>query len=88
MFCYKNFLKSLEIYYVENGLDPSITYIVEAMNTLLQERDNQSENCIRVEMFQKTQKVDIYVTNERSSLAFFSTDLGHILEVVMAMNLV
>ena len=41
------------------------------MNTLIQERHNHSENCI-------TQKVEIYLANEGSGLAFFSTDLGHI----------
>ena len=47
------------------------------MNTLLQERHNHNENCIKVKGSRKTQKVEIYLANEGSGLAFFSTDLGH-----------
>ena len=63
---------------LEPGLYPSITDIVEAMNILIQERHNHSENCIKVKLSRKTQKVEIYLANEASGLAFFSTDLGHI----------
>ena len=48
------------------------------MNTLIQDRHNHSENCITVKVSRRTQKVEIYLSNERSSLAFFSTDLVHI----------
>ena len=50
------------------------------MNTLIQERHNHSENCITVKVSRRAldQKVEIYLANEGSSLAFFSTDLGHI----------
>ena len=48
------------------------------MNTLIQERHNHSENCITVKVSRRTQKVEIYLANEGSGLAFFSTDLGHI----------
>ena len=57
---------------------PFITDIVEAMNILIQERHNHSENCIKVKVSRRTQKVEIYLANEASGLAFFSTDLGHI----------
>ena len=56
---------------------PSITDIVKTMNTLIQERHNHSEICIAVEVSRRTQKVEIYLANEGSSIAFFSTDLGH-----------
>ena len=69
--------QSSEFYYLEPGLYPSITDIVEAMNILIQERHNHSENCIKVELSGKTQKVEIYLANEGSGLAFFNTDLGH-----------
>ena len=78
---FETFLKlsrSSEFYYLEPGLHPSITDFVEAMNILIQERHNHSENCIKVEMSRRTQKVEFYLANERSGLAFFSTDLGHI----------
>ena len=48
------------------------------MNSLTQERHNHSENCITVKVSRRTQKVEIYLANERSGLALFSTDLGHI----------
>ena len=70
--------KSSELYYLELGLLPSITDIVETMNVLIQERHNQSENCIKVKVSRGTQKVEIYLANEASGLAFCSTDLGHI----------
>ena len=69
--------KSSEFYYLEPGLYPSITDIVEPMNILIQERHNHSENCIKVKVSRRTQKVKIYLANEASGLAFFSTDLGH-----------
>ena len=56
----------------------SITDIVEAMNILVQERHNHSENCIKVKVSRRTEKVEIYLASERSGLAFFNTDLGHI----------
>ena len=40
--------KSSEFYYLEPGLNPSITDIVEAMKTLIQQRHNHSELCITV----------------------------------------
>ena len=48
------------------------------MNTLIPERPNHSENSITVKVSRRTQKVEIYLANEGSGLAFFSTDLGHI----------
>ena len=78
MFFDKKLSKSSEFYYLEPGLHPSITDIVEAMNILIQERHNHSENCIKVKVCRKTQKLDICLANEASGLAFFGTDLGHI----------
>ena len=74
------FSKSSEFYYLEPGFYPSITDFVEAMNTLIQERHNHNENCIPVKVSRKAQKVDIYLGNEESVLAFLSTDLGHTFE--------
>ena len=48
------------------------------MNTLIQERHNHSEICIRVKVSRRTKKVEIYLANEGSGLAFLSEDLGHI----------
>ena len=77
MFFDKKFSKSTEFYYLESGLYPSITDIVEAMNILIQERHNHGENYIKVKVSRRTQKVQIYLSNEGSGFAFFSTDLGH-----------
>ena len=70
--------KSSEFFYLEPGLYPSITDIVEAMNILIQERHNLSENRIKVKVSRRRQKIETYLANEASGLAFYSTDLGHI----------
>ena len=77
MFFDKKLSNSSEFYYLEPGLYFSIRDIVEAMNILIQERHNHSENCIKVKVSRKTKKVEIYLANEASGLAFFSTDQGH-----------
>ena len=57
MFFDKKLSKSSDIYYLEPGLYPSITDIVEAMNTLIQERHNHSENCITVKLSRRSKKL-------------------------------
>ena len=76
LFFDKKLSKLSEFYYLEPGLYPSITDILDAMNTLIQERHNHSENCITVKVPRRTQKIEIYLENEGSGLAFFSSDLG------------
>ena len=49
------------------------------MNILIQKRQFHSENCIKVKVPRKTQKVEIYLAIEGSAFEFFSTDLVHIL---------
>ena len=73
-------LSKLSEFNLESGLYPSIMDNVEAMNSLIQERHNHIENCIAVRVSPRTQKVEIYLANEGSGLAFVSTDLGHISE--------
>ena len=70
--------KSTSTYNLEPGLFTSITDIVEAMNTLIQERNNHNETCITVKVSCRSQKVVIILANDTSGLAFCSTDLGHI----------
>ena len=67
--------KLSEFYYLEPGIYPT-TDIVEAMNTLIQERHNHGENRITVKVSGRTQKVEICLAKEGSGLASFSTDLG------------
>ena len=78
MFSDKKLSRSSDFYYLEPGLYPSNTDILEAMNILIQERHNHCENCVKVKVSRRTQKFEIYFANEASGLAFFSTDLGHI----------
>ena len=68
--------KSTSTYSIEPGLYTSITDIVDAMNTLIQERNNHDETCITVKVSRRTQKVVIMLANGSSGLAFCSTDLG------------
>ena len=70
--------KSTSTYNLEPGLYTSITDIVEAMNTLIHERNNHNENCITVNVSRRTHKVVILLANDTSGLAFCSTELGHI----------
>ena len=69
---------STSTYNLEPGLFTSITDIVEAMNTLIQERNNHNETCITIKVYRRSQKVVIILANDTSGLAFCSTDLGHI----------
>ena len=52
----KNFSKSSELCYLEPGLYLSTTDIVEAINTLNQEKHNHSEGCISVKVSRRTEK--------------------------------
>ena len=70
--------KSTSTYNLEPGLYTSITEIVDARNTLIQERNNHNEICITVKVSRRTQNVVIMLANDTSCLAFCSTDLGHI----------
>ena len=70
--------KTTEAYYLEPGLYSSITDNVEAMNTLIQWRNNHRDTCMTIKVSRVTRKLNMYLANEESSLAIFSTDLGHI----------
>ena len=78
MFYDEKLSKTTKAYYLEPGLYSSITDIVEAMNTIIQERNNHRDTCITIKVSRVTQKVKVYLANEESSLLIFSTDLGHI----------
>ena len=72
--------KSTSTYSIEPGLYNSMTDIVEAMNTLIQERNSHNETCIKIKVSRRTQKIVIMLANDTSGLAFCSTELGHIFE--------
>ena len=82
MFYDEKLSKTTEAYYLEPGLYSSITDIVEPMNTIIQERNNHRDTCITIKVSRVTQKVKVYLAIEESSLAIFSTDLGHIFGAV------
>ena len=70
--------KSTWTHNLEPVLYTSITDIVEAMKTLIQERNNHKEICVTVKVSRRTQKVVIMLANDTSGLAFCSSVLGHI----------
>ena len=74
----KKLSKSTSTYNLEPVLYTSITDTVEAMKTLIQERNNHNETCITIKVSRRTQKVVIMLANDTSGLAFYSTDFGHI----------
>ena len=71
MFFDKKFSKSTEFYFLEPALHPSITNIVETINTLIQERDNHSEICITVKVSRRTQNLKL--TLQRKDLVLHSS---------------
>ena len=73
----KKLSNSTSTYSIDPGLYTSIIDIVEAMNTLIQEKNNHNETCIKVKVSRRTQKNVIMLANDSSGLAFCSTDLGH-----------
>ena len=78
MFFDENFLKSTSTYNLQPGLYTSITDFVEAMNTLVQEKNTHNETCITVKVSRRSQKVVTILANDTSGLAFCGTDLGHV----------
>ena len=78
MFYDEKFSKTTEAYHLEPGLYSSILDIVAVMNTIIQERNSQRDTSITIKVSRAMQNVKVYLANEESSLAIFSTDLGHI----------
>ena len=74
----KKFSNSSEFFLLECGRYPPITYVVEATNTLVEEKHYHNESFITVKVFRRTQNFEKYLAIERPGLPFFSTDLVHI----------
>ena len=83
----EKFSKTTSTYNLQPGLYTSITDIVEAMNTLIQERNNHNETCITVKVSRRSQKVVIIFANDTSGLAFRSTDWVTFLGTMWETNL-
>ena len=76
--CYfEKLSKATEAYNLQPGVYSSVNGIVEAMNTIIPERNNHRDTCITIKVSRLTTKVKVYLANEESSLSFFSPDLGH-----------
>ena len=56
--------KATEAYYLEPGLYSSITDIVGAMNTIIQQWNNHRDTCITIKVSKVTQKVKVHLANE------------------------
>ena len=67
-----------KFYNLESSVYPSSTNAVQAMNSFIQERHNDSEICITVDVYRGTLKIRIHLANEESGPAIFSTDLAPI----------
>ena len=70
--------KTTTAYYLEPELYSSVPDIVKAMNLFIQERNKHNESCIFAEVFRRTQKIELSLISDDSSLVIFSTDLGNI----------
>ena len=70
--------KTKDYYYLEPGLYHSITDIVEAMDSLIQNRNNHNKTCIGVKVDRRTQKIAFSLVIDESSFVISSIDLGHI----------
>ena len=75
-----------KFYYLQPGLYPSITDIVETMNTLIQERHNHSENYITVKLSLRTQKVRFTLQMKDLVLHSLVRIWDTFLEVMLVMN--
>ena len=78
MYFMKNLSKSSKFSYLDSGLYPSITDIVEAIKTTIQETNNYSESSMTVKVYRRKQKLEVYFAKQGSGLAFCSTDLGNV----------
>ena len=87
MFLEKKLSTSSKFYYLEPDFYPSITDIVEAMNTLIQERNNHSENCITVKVSRRTQKNRLTLPMKDLVMNSLVRIRDTFLEVMLAMNL-
>ena len=70
--------KTKDYYYLKPGLHHAITDIVEAMNSLIRNKNNHNTICIGVKVDRRTRKTAFLLVNDEPSLVISSMDLGHI----------
>ena len=78
----KKISKSSKFYYLELGLYPSITDIVEATDTLIQEKHNHSENGVTVKVSRRTQNLR-YTLQMKDLVLHFSVRIWDTFSEVM-----
>ena len=78
MFYNEKLSKTREAHYLEPGLYSSITDLLEAMITFIQERNKRRDTCITIKVSRVMQKVKVHLANEESSLAIVCSDLRHL----------
>ena len=76
-----------ELYYLKPGPYPSITDIIEAMITPIQERHNHSENCITVKVPRRTQRMRFTMQMQNLDSHSLVRTWDTFSEVRLAMNL-
>ena len=70
--------KTKDYYYLEPGLYHSINDIIEAMNSIIQKRNNHNMTCIGVKVDRRSQKKTFSLVKEESSSVLSTIDLSHI----------
>ena len=78
-------LSNLEFHYLGSCPCPSITDIVEAMNTLIQERHNHRENVSQLKCLEEVKKLRITMQMKNQFLSSLVRTRGTIPEVMLVM---
>ena len=86
MFFDKKRSTSSEFCYLEPGLYPFITDIVEAMNILIQEKHNHSENCIKFKCHEERKKMNFTLIMKDLVLHSLEKIWDTFPEVMLVMN--
>ena len=86
-FWQKEITKLVEFKLLETGVYPSSTHIVEAMKTLLNQWHKHAENCIKVTLYQRMQKLRFTLQRRLLELHSLLPTWDTLLEVMLAMNL-
>ena len=83
----KKFSFSSNFYYLEIGFYLSITDIVGAMDTLIQERHNHGEDCLSVEVSRRTQNLRLTLQMKDLALNYFVRNWDTFSKVMIVMKL-
>ena len=70
--------KPSDYYTLDPGLYPSISDIVNEMNTKIQERDSYEKITIGLHVDKTTQRISLSLSNRNSLLVTFSAYIGHV----------